>query len=158
MDTICTHQFATLQSSQHILSIVFLLALLVRLLDATPCGSVVVGNGEANHRTVGQVDGTLYQALAKGATTYDNTAVVVLDGTRDNLCCRSGIAIDQYDDLSFSEQATATSRIFVTIYATTLGIDDETATLQQFVGHLYSCLQIAATILLKVSSDSRGTH
>ena len=46
-----------------------------------------MGNGQAYHRTVGQVDGSLYQSLAEGAAPYDDAAVVVLDSSRYNLGC-----------------------------------------------------------------------
>ena len=115
-----------------------------------------MGDGQTNHRTVGQVDGALYQSLAKGATTHYDATVVVLNGTGDNLCCRGGIAVNQHDDLSFLEQTTATCRIVRAVYATSFGIDDEAAAIQQLVGDLYSCLQVAAAILLKV--EDKGLH
>ena len=87
MDAVGTHQLATLQTVVDIHGIVQLLAFLVRLLDATASGCVVVGDGQSDHRTVRQVDGALHQAFTKGATTYNNTTVMVLNGTRDNLCC-----------------------------------------------------------------------
>ena len=40
-----------------------------------------MGDGEPDHGTVGQVDGTLNKALAKGTATYDNTSVVILNGS-----------------------------------------------------------------------------
>ena len=40
-----------------------------------------MGNGKPNHRTVRQVDGTLNESFTKGATTYHNASVVILNGT-----------------------------------------------------------------------------
>ena len=81
VDTICRHQLTTLQAVEHVLRIIFLVAFLIGFLDAAARGRIVVGNGETNHRTVRQVDRALYQALAKGATSHNDAAVVVLNST-----------------------------------------------------------------------------
>ena len=96
-------QLAALQALQHVLGIVFLVALFVGLLDAAARRRVVVGDGEAHHRTVRQIQRTLHQSFAIGSATDDGASVVVLDGTRNNLGSRCRIAIYQHVDLAFGE-------------------------------------------------------
>ena len=78
-------QLTMLQTVYHIHGIILGLALGVWFLDATAGRSEIMRHGETNHRAVGQVDGTLHESLAEGTATYNHTAVLVLDGTCDNL-------------------------------------------------------------------------
>ena len=80
-----------------ILVVLTLLTLGVGLLNAAARGCVIVRHGEAYHRTVGQVDGTLYESLAKGATANDGATVVILYGTTHNLGCRGGKLVNEYN-------------------------------------------------------------
>ena len=109
-----------------------------------------MGDGEANHRTVGQVDGALDKSLAKRATAYDVAAVLILDGTCHNLSCRCSIFVNEHHNLSLHELSFAMSPILLARYATSLGIDDHLVLGQQLIGNVDSRLQVAAAILLKV--------
>ena len=60
-------------------------------------------DGQTNHRTIGQIDRTLYQTLTKCTTTYHQTAVLILNGTRHNFSCRGRISIHQNDNLTLSK-------------------------------------------------------
>ena len=148
MNTISTHQFTTLQTIIDIHLIVFLLTFLVRFLDAATRGREIVGNGQTNHRAVRQVDGTLNQSLAEGATSNDNTTIMILNGTRHDFSRRGRIAVNQYDNLSFLEQAITFGLIFHTFHSTSFSINNERILLQQFAGNVDSSLQITTTILL----------
>jgi hypothetical protein len=44
-----------------------------------------MGDGESDHRTVWQIDGALHKAFSEGTAAYDETTVLILNGTRDNL-------------------------------------------------------------------------
>ena len=61
------------------------IAFLVRLLYAAARGRVVAGGGQANHGTVVELDGALHQTFAEGAAPYDGAAVVVLNGSGEDL-------------------------------------------------------------------------
>ena len=109
-----------------------------------------MGDGEAYHRSVGQVDRTLDEAFAEGAATHDDAAVVILYGTRYNLCRRGRIAVDEDDDLSLSKQASAFGMMFHALGGASFGIDHQVALLQELIGNLHGSMQIAAAILLQV--------
>ena len=85
MDAVGRHQLTTLQTVVDVHCIV-LTTILVGFLDATARGCVIMGNGKPYHGTVGQVDGTLDKSFAKGTAPHNDAAVVILNGTRDNLC------------------------------------------------------------------------
>ena len=79
MDTIRIGQLATLQTVHHIHRIILGFTFLIRFLDTTARGGIVMGDRQTYHRAIRQVDGTLYQSLAKGATAHDETTILVLD-------------------------------------------------------------------------------
>ena len=99
-----------------------------------------MGNGEPNHRTVGQVDGTLNESFTKGATTHHNASVVVLNGTRNNLSSRGGIAIDEDYHLALGKESATISLILCTRHTTTLGVNDEVASIQELIGYLHGSM------------------
>ena len=112
-----------------------------------------MGNGEPNHRTVGQVDGTLNESFTKGATTHHNASVVVLNGTRNYLSSRGGIAIDEDYHLTFGKESATIGLIFCARHTTTLSIDDEVASIQELIGYLHGSMQIPSPILLQVKNE-----
>ena len=78
---------------------------------------------------------------------------MILHGTCNNLSSRGRITIHQNHNLTFLEHPIAISRIFRARHSPTLGINDQIAALKKFVGDIDSCLQIAATILLKIENQ-----
>ena len=44
-----------------------------------------MSDGQSYHRAVRQIDRTLHQPLAKGATAHDETTILILDGACDDL-------------------------------------------------------------------------
>ena len=157
VDAVCIGQLTTLQAIHHIHGIVFLVAFRIGLLDTTARGGVVMSDGEADHRTIGQIDRTLDEAFTKGSATHNDTTILILDGTCDNLCCRSCETIDQDNHLSIEEHTTTIGLILHTRHFQTLGIDNEIAPLQELVGDIDSGFQISTTILLKVEDKVNHT-
>ena len=78
MDAVGTHEFAAIEAVEHVHFVFLLVAFDVGLLETASDGAVVVGDGEAYERAVGQVDGALHKSFGKGATTYNQSAVIVL--------------------------------------------------------------------------------
>ena len=71
-----------------------------------------MGNSQTDHRTVWQIDGSLDKALAKGPASDDYATIVILNGTRDNLCRRGRIAVDEHDDLALGEESPTLGFVF----------------------------------------------
>ena len=157
VNTVGTHQFAMLQSVHHIHGVILGITLGIGFLNATACRGVIMRHGESDHRTVGQVDGALHKSLAKGSATYDHSTVLVLYGTRDNLGGRSRILVDEHHNLSVEEFAVALGLIFIALHSSSLGIYYKIALLQKFVGYIHRCLQITASVALKVEDEVAHT-
>ena len=157
MNTVGTHQFAMLQSVHHIHGIILGITLGIGFLYATACRGVIMRHGESDHRTVGQVDGALHKSLAEGASTDNLASVLVLYCSRDNLRCRSRILVDEHHNLSVEEFAVALGLIFIALHSSSLGIYYKIALLQKFVGYIHRCLQITASVALKVEDEVAHT-
>ena len=99
MYAVGTHQLSAVETVQHIHVIFFLVSFDVGLLKATSDRAIVVCNGEANQRTVWEVDGALYESFGKGASSDNDASVIVLDGTREDFGSRGSVAIYQNDHL-----------------------------------------------------------
>ena len=148
MDAVGIGKLATLQAIHHIHRIILILTLLIRLLDTTARGRIIMGNSETDHRPIRHVDRPLDKSLAKGTTPNDYTSILILNGTSDNLCGRGRITIDKHDDLTFLENATTICCILGSRSFPALSIHNQVSSLQKFVGYINGSLQIATTILL----------
>ena len=84
VDAVGAVELAVLVAGVDILIVVYRVALGVRLLDAAARRGVVVGDGKTHHRTVGELDGALDETLTKGATSHDDSAVLILQRTADD--------------------------------------------------------------------------
>ena len=110
-------------------------------------------DSEADHRSVRHIDRSLYKSLAKGATPNDHSSVLILNGSRDNLCSRSRIAIDEHNDLTFLELAAAIGRVLRSWGLPSLSINNQVTFLQKLVGNIDGSFQIATTILLQIENE-----
>src|SRR5262249_16451094 len=88
----------------------FLLAVVVVVVERNACvlalnqaaaGRVVLGGSECQAGIFRKRIHRLYQALAKGGFTYNQPAIVVLDGAGDNFRGGSRAAIDQHHQRIF---------------------------------------------------------
>ena len=144
------HQFSTLQAVQHVFRIILCLPLLIRFLDATPRRGVVMGDGQTNHRTVRQIDGTLYQSFTIGTATHHKSTVMVLYGSCHDLSGRRRIAVYQDDNLSFLKETVPFCAILITRGTPPLRIDYQIIIPQKLIGDGNSCMEITTAILLQV--------
>ena len=85
VDAVLREELAVLVAYQEVFLVVLVLSAGVGLLYAAARGRVVAGDGQPHQRAVVKLDGLLHQALAERATPDDGAAVVVLDGTGENL-------------------------------------------------------------------------
>ena len=147
-------KLAVLESLLDIMGIVLTVALLVWLLDASSGRSVVMRNGKTNHRTVLKLYRALHQSLTEGAATDDRGAVVVLHGSRDNLCCRGRILIYEDAELQILQLAASVRLIFHAILRLALGIYNKVVLAEQLVGDVDGSLQISTSVVLEVENET----
>ena len=139
-----------LQAVLEILVVVLRIPLLVRLLNAAAGWSVIMCDGETDHRTVGHVERTLHETLAKRASAHHLATVVVLQRSRDNLGSRCRKLIYKHHHLSVEQLARPVRLVIHARRAQSAGINDEVVLRQELIGNLHCRLQIASAILLKV--------
>ena len=116
-----------------------------------------MGDGQTDHTAVGQVDGALHQSFSKGTSTDDDTAVLILDSSGENLCGRGGQLVHQNHHLTCGHRATPRSMILLALHFTALSINDEVAILQELIGNRHGSLQISAAIILQVEDQPLHT-
>ena len=110
-------------------------------------------NRQTDHRAVRQIDRTLDKTLSESTTAYNDTTILILNGSSDNLCGRRRITIYKDDDLTREEGSTAIGSIFRARHSPTLCIDNEVALLQELLGNVDCSLQISAAILLQIEDE-----
>ena len=150
MYAISIGQLTAFQAVDNIHSIVTILTFLIWLLNATARWGVVVGDGQSYHRSVGHVERALNQALAKRASTNYYSAVLVLYGTSNNLCCRCCVAVNQHYHLAIAHHTAAIGFVLCARHLAAFGIYYQIATLQKLVGYVDGSLKIASAVLLQV--------
>ena len=133
--------------------VVFQLARRIGLLDATTAGRIIMGYREAYHAAVREGNGTLHQALAKGAAAHDGSPVLVLQRTRHNLGSRGGELVDKHHHAAFLHLAASRGFLLVTGRYPALRVDDQVTPLQELVGYLYGGHQITTAIVLEVENQ-----
>ena len=85
MDAVGRVQLTMLEALLNVLGVLLALPFHVWFLDTTARRCVIMGNGETDHASVGEVDRTLDKSLSECTTSHNLTAVLVLDGSRHNL-------------------------------------------------------------------------
>ena len=111
-------------------------------------------NGKTNHRTVLKLYRALHQSLSEGAATDDRGAVVVLHGSRDNLCCRGRILIYEDAEHQILQLAASVRLIFHATLRLALCIYNKVTLAEQLVGYVDGCLQLSASVVLKVEDKA----
>ena len=153
MDAVLIGKLTMLVTLIEVECIVFAVALLIGFLDATTTGRIVMSYGETYLASILKGKRTLYQSFAKGTTTYDHSAILVLYGSRDYLGCRSGELIGENHNLALAPTTIGLGTILLARCGTTMGIDDKVALLQELIGYLGCCLKITSAIVLKVEDE-----
>ena len=147
MDTVGIRQLSIVVTVYYIQRIAFLVSLLIRLLDATTAGGIVAGHRKAYHTAVGQVDRPLDKPLAEGASPDNDTSVLILDGSAENLGCRSAVLVDEYYDLAIEEPVACAAELLGG-NGTSAGIDDEVVLGEEEAGNLGCGIEVATAVLL----------
>ena len=146
-------KFTMLITVDKVHSIVLYLTFLVWFLYAAARRGVVMSHCEAYHGAVRQVYRALHEALSERATAYDGAAILVLNGTRDNLCRRCGVFIDEHYHLSVEETPVASRPELLSSHGTTLCIYEQIVLGQQLIEHFSSSLQITSAIVFQVNDE-----
>ena len=154
MDAVRIGQLAMLQAVVEVHLIVAQVTFLIRFLYAAAAGGVVVGNGQADHRAVGQVDGALNQSFAVRPAAHHGATVLVLDGAGDDFSCRGSELVDENHHLSFHQFAISFGAVLGPLARfAALRIDNKVVLFQEFIGYLDGCLQVAAAIVLQIEQQ-----
>ena len=80
MNAVAVSEFSMFQTVVKVHLVFLEVTLLVRFLNTAACRGIIMGYGEPNHGTVGEIHGALYQTLTKGAAAYDGSTVLILNG------------------------------------------------------------------------------
>ena len=139
------------------LSALVLVALGIGFLDAPPRGRIIMRDGEAYHRAVFKLQRALYQPLSEGAPAHDDAAVLVLDGTGEDLRRRGTILIDEHRHGALEELGMAVGVVFTPRSLAPLCIDNHVALAEKLVDDHHSGLQIAPAVVLQVDDEAVHT-
>ena len=82
-DTVLREEFTMLITRYPI--IIVMRSVAIGLLDATARGRIITSNGETDHRVIAKLHRLLNQTFTEGTATNNSTAVVILNGTCENL-------------------------------------------------------------------------
>lgn len=85
----------------------------VILLNAPPRGCIITANGQAYGGTVGKHRLALYESFAERTASDNQSAIVILKRTCENLRRRSGELVEEYNKLSILEIAVPISMNFL---------------------------------------------
>ena len=155
VDAVAGEELAPLVALEEVLVVVGLVAELVGLLYAAARGRVVAGDGEADLAAVGESDLLLHEALAEGSAADDGAAVVVLDGTGEDLGRGGRGLVDEDDQRDGLIGAAPAAAVVAAGTLAALRIDDETVLGQKLVGHLYGALKVAAVVVAQIDDEAR---
>ena len=124
-------------------------------LDEASGGSVVVVGGEGEAGVFADLEDGLDEALAEGGFAYDEGAVVVLQGSGDDLGGGCGVAIDEDDDgVLVGALLTVGGAVdLVREGAAVLG-DDDLALLEELVGHVDGFVEEPAGVAAEVDDEA----
>ena len=103
---------------------------------------------------VGELHRLLNQTLTEGTAADNRTAVIILDGTGEDLGCRSRTLINEHHQREMLIRATTISLVVLTGIATAFGIDDKLALGEELIGNLHSRLEIATRIATQVDDQT----
>ena len=112
-----------------------------------------MAGGEANHGSVGQIDGALHESLAEGAASDDECAVVVLHGAGDNLGSRGAELIDQDNEAPLAEESAGLCLEHLFGCGASFGVDHEIFGIEELAGHLHGCSEVASAVAFEVEKE-----
>ena len=127
------------------------------LLDTTSAGRVITRCRQADGTAVGQDELLLHQRLAIGAASHDQTAVVVLQGSGENLAGAGAELIDEHCDLYILVLACAIAPgLVVVALVAAVNADDQLVGGQELVGHAQGHLHKSAAVSAQVDHITLG--
>src|ERR1700691_2772471 len=123
-------------------------------LDQPSAWSVIMSRGQSQPCVLRQRIHGLYQAFAKRDFTHNQSAIVVLNRSGDDLCRGRGQAVHQH----YKRIILATVAVlrYVTLFrgSATVMRNDELVFLQELVGHAHTFAQQAAGITAQIKNQT----
>ena len=153
LDAVLIEELSVLIAADEIFLVALVSARGVGLLYTSACRSVVAGNGKTNHRPVVEGYRLLYEALAERAAADDGAAVVVLNGSRENLGCRCRTLVDENHERYVLIAAPAVAAILLPRRLATLRVYYQSALRQELVGYLNRRREITAGVAAQVDNQ-----
>ena len=148
MNTIGTQHFPSVIAVYQIFIIFF--NTFVRLLNTTPCRSIITSHRQANHRAIGQVDGTLHQPLTESTATNHYSSVPVLNSSGHDFTGRSRKLIHQHNQTSIPEISGTLGKELATRVPASFGINNQLLFFQKFICQIDGSIQITSTVTLQI--------
>ena len=151
--TVGMGKFSVFKSLEGFFVVVGFIALVIGLLNAATGRGKVFGYGQANLAAIGQCVGLLDQPLAKASAPYYQTAVPVLDSTRNDFAGRCRPFIDQNNEFSVFEvtPGRSTERSFGRMFP--FRVYDHFPPFQKFIGQLKCRIEVASSVARKVKDQ-----
>ena len=112
-----------------------------------------MGYCQPYHRTVGQIDRTLYETFSKSASSHHCATVLILHCASHYLCCGGGIFIHENHHFPFLHHAVTFCLIFHSRHSSASSIYYKVVLWKQFIGYIDSSLQITTSITLEIEHE-----
>ena len=119
-------------------------------LDQASTWCVVLCGCQCQSSVLSQGIDSLNEPFPKCAFAHDQPAIMVLDGSADDLCCRGGPAIHQYNQRIILAAVAVCGTIDLLGRISSVVRDDYLPFVQEFVGYANSFAEQAARVLPQV--------
>lgn len=126
----------------------------VRALDESPRGGVVVVGGEGEAGVLGDLEDGLDEAFAEGGFADDESTVVILECPGDDLSGGGGVAIDEDNDGVLAGVGAAGGAVDLVGEGASTLRDDDLAFLEELVGHIDGFVEEAAGVAAEVDNEA----
>src|ERR1700733_7147091 len=123
-------------------------------LDQPSAWSVIMSRGQSQPCVLRQRIHGLYQAFAKRDFTHDQSAIVVLNRSRDDLRCGRGQAVNQHDQRIVLAPVAVLRYVTLLCRSAAVMRNDELVFLQELVGHTHAFAQQAAGIAAQIKNQT----
>ena len=141
-------------ASEEVHFVLLILTFLIRFLDASARWSVVTGNGQANGRTIVELDRLLHQSFTERASADDGTTVVVLNGSGKDFAGRCRTFVQENDERHLLATARTIRRIVFAWGLPSFCVNNEASFRKEFVDHLNGWAHVSAGISAQVDDDT----
>ena len=156
-DAVGVEELAVFIAVDNIHAVIVGLAQLVLFLDAAARRGVVAGYRKAYGRAVAEGNLLLYQPLAEGTASYNQTSVVVLYGPGKDFARRGRPFVGEDDKRCILEGAGPVRDGILTLEGPAFGIDNQPVGREQFVGHVDGNIHQTTAVAAQVDDKAPGS-